>query len=271
MTEQEQEAPRGGCISTGLLMFAGICGLITVVSVFNVAFDLEWAVGVSGSFADLPTEWMSVIALALVSLITWGISAIMTSRWVGKQFKTHPWLKWATPIVITLAFVIGFYALYYSIEYAGPLHYAARANDIETVKEELQEGVDEDDFHRSVWECIKLDHAEILKLLLEHPNAEKDMKWDFSYALDIGSMDVLILFIDAGVGSEGEDGDFLAQFLAQSELSKEEKEKVGLKLFEAGANPDGLYTGGYMGTELTALEQAREQGLTKLVTAMETH
>ena len=107
--------------------------------------------------------------------------------------------------------------------------------------------------------------------MLEHPNAAENMQGDFSYALQVGSMEVLIIFIDAGVGSEGEDGDFLAEFLAVSELSKKEKEKVGLKLFETGANPDGLYTGGYRRTDLTALEQAREQGLTKLVTAMEAY
>ncbi len=268
MTEQEEE-PKGGCISGGLNLFGGLCGLITVVSVFNVAFDLDLAIRVYGSSTELPTEWMAVIALAVISAITLGISAIMTNRWIRKKFQTYPWLKWAAPIVITLALVFGFYAVYYNIEYAGPLHYASRSNDIEAVKEELKEGVEERDFDRSVWECIKLDHVEILSLLLEHPNAEENMKGDFSYALDIGSKDVLILFIDAGVGAEGEEGEFLAQFLAVSELSKEEKEIVGLKFFETGSNPDGVYTGGYMGTELTAIEQAREQGLTKLVAAVE--
>jgi len=268
MTEQQQ-TPKGGCISTGLQLFGGLCGLITIVSVFNVAFDLELGLRVYGSSTELPTEWMAVIALAVVSVITLGISAIMTSMWVRQQFQTYTWLKWATPIVITLVLAFGFYAAYYNIEYAGPLHYAARSNDIEAVKEELQEGVDDKDYRYAVDECIELDHLEILKLLLEHPNAEENMKGDFVYALEMGSMEVLTVFIDAGVGPEGHSGDFLAQFLAVSELSKAEKEKVGLLLFSAGANPDGLYNGGYKGTELTALEQAREQGLTKLVTVME--
>ncbi len=270
MTEQQQ-APKGGCIPTGLKMFGSMCGLITITSVFNVVFDLELGIEAYGSSTELPTEWMGVIALGVVSVITLGIYAIMTSMWVRRKFQTHPWLKWATPVTITLVLVLGFYAVYYSIEYAGPLHYASRSNDIETVMEELKDGVKEEDYHRSVWECIELDHVEILKLLLEHPNAAKNMQEYFSYALQAGSMKVLILFIDTGVGSEGEDGDFLAEFLAVSELSKKEKGKVGLKLFERGAKPDGLYTGGYRGTDLTALEQAREQGLTKLVTAMEAY
>lgn len=269
MTEQEQ-APKGGCISTGLMMFGGLCGIITLISVINVAFDLDLSIKVYGSRTELPTEWMSVIALAIVSAIALGIYAIMTNRWVRKKFQAHPWLKWVTPILITSALVIGFYAVYYNIEYAGPLHYAARDNDIETIKEELEEDIDDKDYRYAVDECIELDHLEILKLLLEHPYPEKNMKGDFVYALEMGSMDVITVFIDAGVGTEGEYGDFLAHFLAVSELSKEEKETVGLKLFETGASPDGLYTGGYKGTELTALEQAKEQGLTKLVTAMET-
>lgn len=271
MTEQQQQAPKGGCISTGLRMFGVLCGIITIISAINAAFDLELVLRVYGSRTALPTDWMAVIALAVVSAITLAISAIMTSVWVKKQFKVYPWLKWATPIVITLLLVFGFYAVYYNIEYAGPLHYAARSNDIETVKEELQEDVDDRDYRYAVDECIELDHTEILTLLLQHPKAEEHIKGDFIYALETGSLDVLMIFIDAGVGSTGESGDFLAQFLAVSSLSKTEKETVGLKLLEAGANPDGVYTGGYYGTDLTALEQAKEQGLTKLVTAMEMH
>jgi hypothetical protein len=272
MTEQEEEAPRGGCISTGLKMFGSLCGLITILSVFNVLFDLELGIGTRGSSsAALPTEWMSVIALAIVSLITLGIAAIMTSKRVGRLFQSHPWLKWATPIVITLSLVFGFYAVYYSIEYAGPLHYASRSNDIETVNELLQEGVDDDDYDRAVRECVKLDHIEILEILLADPEAEGTIKDNFLGALEMGSMDVIITFIDAGVGSEGEYGDFLAEFLAVADMGIKEKEKVGLRFLEAGANPDGIYTGGYKGTELTALQQARDQGLTKLVNAMENY
>jgi len=87
-------------------------------------------------------------------------------------------------------------------------------------------------------------------------------------ALESGSADIIITYIDAGVGSEGEYGDFLAEFLAVTDLQTEDKEKVGLKLFEAGANPNGLYTGGYRATDYTAMEQARAQGLTELVAAM---
>lgn len=269
MSEQLEEAPKGGCISGGLNLFGTIGGLITIASVINVVFDLDLSLRVYGSTTELPSDWFSVIAIAIICAIALGISAIMTSTRVRKLFEARPWLKWTTPIVITLAFVFGFYAVYYSIEYAGPLHYATRSNDIETVNELLQKGVDDKDYDEAVYECVELDHIEVLKILLEHPKAEETIKDNFVLAIEMGSMDILITFIDAGVGSEGKYGDFLAEFLAVSDLSKAEKEKVGLKLFEAGANPDGLYTGGYWGTELTALEQAKEQELTKLVTAME--
>ena len=104
---------------------------------------------------------------------------------------------------------------------------------------------------------------------MAHPNAQENIKDDFIYALEIGSMDVILTFIEAGVGSEGKYGDFLAHFLAVSELPKDEKEQVGLKLLETGASPEGVYTGGYMGIELTALEQAKKQGLTKLANTLE--
>lgn len=268
MTEQ-QENPKGGCISTGLLLFAYIGGIITIVSVINVAFDLEWGLRVYGARTELPTDWFTVIFIAIVCAIAWGISAIMTSRKVRNQFQKHPWLKWLTPMVITLAVTMGFYAVYYSIEYAGPLHYAARSNDIETVNELLQGGVDADDYDEAVYECAELDHPEILKMLLEDPKAKETIKHNFVLAINIGSKDVLITFIEAGVGSEGENGDFLAEFLAVSQLSQKDKELVGMKFLEAGANPNGVYTAGYNGTDLTALEQAKAQGLTKLVSAME--
>lgn len=266
---QQEEAPRGGCIGTGISLFARLCGIITLISIINVAFDLELGLRVYGSRTELPTHWEAVIALGVVTLITWGIAVLVTSQKVGRVFKTYPWLKWATPILITVGLVGGFYALYYNIEYGGPLHYATRANDIDAVKEELADGIEEEDYRYSIGECVKLDRVEILALLAEHPFNEKYLKEDFSYAMDIGSMELLLIFIDAGVGYEGEEGDYLAQFLAISELSNEEKETVGFKLLVAGANPNGLYTGGYRGTDLTALEQAREQGLTNLVAAME--
>jgi hypothetical protein len=271
MTEAQEES-KGGCISGGLQLFGVIGGIITIISAINVAFDLRWSLKVYGSTTELPTDWFAVIAIAIICAIALGISAIMTSTRVRKLFQKHRWLKWTTPIVITLVLVVGFYSVYYNIEYAGPLHYATRSNDIETVNELLLAGVDDEDYEESVYECVELDHLEILKILLEHPNAQENIKDNFVLAIEMrGSMDVLIIFIDAGVGPEGKYGDFLAEFLAVSDMSKEEKEKVGIKLFEAGANPNGLYTGGYMGTELTALEQAKAQGLTKLVTAMETY
>ena len=64
-------------------------------------------------------------------------------------------------MVVTLVLVFGFYAVYYNIEYAGPLHYASRSNDIETVKEELQEDIDSitEDYNRgnqAAWFCAKV-------------------------------------------------------------------------------------------------------------------
>lgn len=268
MTEQE-EAPRGGCIATGIKMFAGLCGMVTVASIVNVAFDLDLALEFSGQETALPTDWMAVIALAIVSLLAYGIGWLMTSSWVGSKFKTYPWLKWLTPVLITLLLSIGFYAAYYNIEYAGPMHYASRANDIEAVEEELQGDFDEYDFDRSVRECITLDHVEILELLLNHPHGQETLDENIVFSLEMGSKDVIITFIDAGVGNEGEYGEFLAEFLAVSDLSNNEKIEVGLRFLENGADPKGVYTGGYMGTDLTAIEQAEEQGLLKLVKAME--
>jgi hypothetical protein len=239
------------------------------MSAINVAFDLDLNLRVYGARTELPTDWFTVIAVAIICLIAWGISAIMSSRKVGNLFQKHSWLKWATPIVITLVVVLGFYATYYSIEYAGPLHYATRSNNVETVNELLEEGVDIDDYDEAVYECVELDHVEVLKILLKDPKAVGTINKNFILAIESGSRDILITFIDAGVGSEGEYGDFLAEFLAVSHISKEDRVKVGLKLFEAGASPDGIYTGGYRGTDLTALEQAKEQGLSKLVEAME--
>jgi hypothetical protein len=267
MTNQQDE-PKGGCIAGGLMLFAIIGGIITLISAINVAFDLEWSLRVYGTRTKLPTDWFTVIAVAIICALAWGVSAIMTSEKVRNQFQKHRWLKWLTPIVITLVIVFGFYSVYYSMEYSGPMHYASRSNDIETVKEELKKDIDDSDYLSSVYECMELDHVEILALLLAHPHAEETKKGNFNYALEAGSMDVLLTFIDADVGYEGESGDFLAQLLAVSELSKEEKEIVGMKLLDAGANPDGVYTGGFKGTELTALDQAKEQGLTKLVNAM---
>ncbi|MCB9197674.1 MAG: hypothetical protein H6600_04390 [Flavobacteriales bacterium] len=269
MKEQEEKS-KVGCIAGGLQLFGLIGGIITIFSVINVAFDLKWGLRVYGARTELPTDWFTVIAIAIICAIAYGISALMTSAGVRNLFQKRPWLKWVTPIVIVLALSFGFYAVYYNIEYAGPLHYASRSNDIDAVKEELKNGVDEYDYHRSVYECIKLDHLEILALLLEQPNAKETINDDFISALEFGSMDVLIVFIEAGVGPKGESGDFLAQFLAVSQLPNDEKEIVGLKLLQAGADPNGVYTGGYYGTDLTAYEQAKELGLEKLVTAMET-
>ena len=268
MTEHEK-APKGGCLATGLGLFGSMCAPLTLVSAVNVAFDLDLEIRVYGTNAQLPTDWMAVIALAVISAITIGIAALITSAKVKQKYQTYPWLKWATPLVIILGLTFGFYATYYTIEYAGPLHYATRSNDIETVKKELKKGVEDNDFRYSIDECIKLSHVDILKILLAHPNAQENIKDDFIYALEIGSMDVILTFIEAGVGSEGKYGDFLAHFLAVSELPKDEKEQVGLKLLETGASPEGVYTGGYMGIELTALEQAKKQGLTKLANTLE--
>ena len=269
MTDQVEQEPRGGCIATGIRMFAGLAGLITLASVVNVMFDLELELEVSGTSTALPTDWMAVIALGVVSGIAFGISWLMTSQWVGQKFKERPWLRWITPILIVALLSIGFYATYYNIEYAGPLHYASRANDIETIREELQEDYDEYDLHRAVWEAIELDHVEILILLLAEPSAKAEMKDDIGYALDIGSKEVIIAFIDAGVETTGEDGEFLAEFLATSDLSDSDKEEVGIRFLEAGADPYGYYTGGYQRTDLSAVEQAEEQGLTRLVKMME--
>ncbi|GEM_PF-6373873 len=269
MTEEQEKAPEGGCFSTGLLLFSGIGGIITLVSAVNVALDLDLSLRVYGSTTELPTDWFAVIALAIVCGIAFGIYTLMTSLKVRKQFRARPWLKWATPLAILLVLSSGFYAVYYNIEYAGPLHYAARSNDLETINELLQEEVDDDDYDEAVYECVELDHVKVLKALLEHPVAKESLEENYTMGLNIASMGALLAFADAGLGSEGKYGDVLAEFLAVSDLSIPEKEKVGLKLLEVGASPDGLYTGGYKSTELTALEQARQQGLRKLVDAME--
>ena len=83
----------------------------------------------------------------------------MSSTKVANLFQKHRWLKWASPIIITFVLVFGFYAVYYSIEYAGPLHYATRSNDIETVNELLQNGVDDDDYDEEYyWKIQRLKH-----------------------------------------------------------------------------------------------------------------
>ena len=94
------------------------------------------------------------------------------------------------------------------------MHYETRANDTERVKEELKEGVEEEDYSRSIFECIMSDRLEILDILL----SDKNIKEDFIYALEMGSKDVIHTFIDAGVGIEDNYGDFLADFLAVTDL-----------------------------------------------------
>jgi len=148
------------------------------------------------------TDWFTVIALAIICALAWGVSAIMTSARVRKQFQTRPWLKWATPIVITLVLVFGFYAVYYSIEYAGPLHYAARANDIETVKEELENGVSDDDFDEALYECAELDHVEVLKILLKDPKAKENLNYNFILDIKISSTYIKLEFIEVMEYSE---------------------------------------------------------------------
>jgi hypothetical protein len=259
----------GGCIATILKMFGTLCGIYTLVSAVNVGFDLDLGIRVYGARTELPTDWMAVIALGVVSVITLGITYLMTSGKVRKLFQAYPSLKWGVPVGIVLFLSFGFYALYYHIEYSGPLHYATRANDVESVKEQLKEAVDQEDLLAAVDECIMTDHPEILSYLLKHPVAKKNMNDDFVFAVEMGSMKVICVFIDAGVDMQGKNGEFLTEFLAVTDLGMKDMETVGLKLLEAGANPDGLYTGGYVGTDLTAIELARQKGLTKLVAAME--
>ena len=56
MNQEELDESKGGCLPMGVKMFAGLCSLLAVVSVFNIAFDLDLEISVSRTGTPLPTD-----------------------------------------------------------------------------------------------------------------------------------------------------------------------------------------------------------------------
>jgi len=171
MAEHERRESERGILSTIGILIGGGCLLVAAVSVINTAFDLDLALGVSGSSTPLPNNWESVIGLAIGGLMIVALS--LFGGFVAEKFVEAKGKPLHRVGILALAF--GFLALAFrGIQilvlvnvYGSMLAYYSTDGDLEDVTSELAKGPDREALDKAVSRAAQYDNHEALGLLLE--------------------------------------------------------------------------------------------------------
>lgn len=262
-------------------MLAGVCMLIglaclgvTALSVLNVAFDLNLAIGSHGSTTALPNNWEEVAGLGAASVF------IIALSWYGsfvvarfKDAKGRPLVR-ALIIVGALALLTilgrGVQILALTSTYGSMLaYYCTDAGSIEDVKGEL-EGATPEALDRCLSRSAQWDRHDLLETVIGAGANFQDETSE--YRSCVLSSEVSLAYIEKAI-ELGATPDTCAksEALIQEKLrwkeaaDDEELAKLVEMLLKAGWSPDARGEP----EEKSALELAQEAGMKKTVALLQ--
>lgn len=165
-------------LSSRIGVFAGIgilvglgCLVIALISVFNTAFDLDLALGVSGTKTALPNSYDAVAGLAGVGVLLIALS-LFGSAVLNKfaDARGKPLLRVGIIVgALALLGIVGrgLQIVFLTATYGSMLAYYATDGDLDDVRAELAKGPSRADLDEAVSRAAQYDNAAALALLLE--------------------------------------------------------------------------------------------------------
>lgn len=159
-----------GIFGTLVIFIGGGCLLVALGSVFNVAFNLKLALGVSGTSTALPTEYGEVVGLAAIGVLLIGLTlfgGFVRQKFVAARGKPLVRLAIILGALGLLALVgRGLQILALKHTYGSMLAYYATDGDLDDVKAELAKGPDLEALDHAVGRAGQYNNAAALALLL---------------------------------------------------------------------------------------------------------
>ncbi|MBZ5712910.1 hypothetical protein [Nannocystis pusilla] len=159
-----------GTLGLLALLIGGGCLLVALVSVFNVAFELELALKVSGTETELPRHWDEVVGLAAAGALIVGLA--LFGGLVRRRFaaaKGRPLVRGGILVGAALSLAAAFRGLQIvalTHTYGSMLAYYATDGDLDDVRAELAKGPDRSALDQAVGRAAQYDNAGALALLL---------------------------------------------------------------------------------------------------------
>ncbi len=198
-----------GILSIIGIFVGGGCLLMAGVSVINTAFDLNLALGRSGSSTPLPNSWDAVIGLALVGVLIIALS--LFGSYVAGKFSAAKGKPLTRIGIVALALLFlavigrGLQILALTNVYGSMLAYYATDGDLDDVRSELAKGPQPEDLDEAVHRAAQYENVDALILLLEAGADMRDASRppeQQSCALVGTSYEFIKAAIDHGIGPE---------------------------------------------------------------------
>lgn len=261
----------------GLLGFIGVavgvgCLLVAVLGAVNTAFELGWALEVSGAETPLPTNYEVCIGLAAVAILL--IVFSLFGSFVVHAFKDAKGMPLARVgiVVGSLGLVAvagrGIQILALVSSYGSMLAYYCTDGDLDDVRAELAKNPSREDLDQAVGRAAQYDNHEALALLLDAGADLRDETTEAEFrhcALASTGPEFIAVALEHGVTPEACPN---AEFVIWSQVSSgqgdaEIAERVA-PLMAAGFSTTGIPEYG----DRTALELAEANGLTQTVAVL---
>ena len=166
------DAPqRRGLLGTIVMLIGSGCLLIALVSVFNTAFDLNLALGVSGTSTPLPDSWESTAGLAAAGALLVGLSLFgSTVVRLFRAAKDRPRRRVAIVLGALALLIIagrGIQLLVLNSTYGSMLAYYATGSNLDRLRRELAKDPTTEQLDAAVSRAAQHDNVPALELLLE--------------------------------------------------------------------------------------------------------